>query len=168
MSSVTQVCSEDGAHVQQPVAEAPPNPKAESEKVETSESSEEISSTSRGPGVQMKEILSPPYVDHKPEHPAQLKDLKMKYAEDAMLRSVDTCQDFCLFNLFVCLFVCFYRFSVIPKKKYPDGATPSQITQHNVDHSYCLEMVLSQECKNGTSLMCALDRYTVLVFVFCR
>ncbi|KAK5894808.1 hypothetical protein CesoFtcFv8_011461 [Champsocephalus esox] len=37
-----------------------------------------------------------------------------------------------------------FRFSVIPEKKYPAGATPEQITQCSLDQSYALESVLEK------------------------
>uniref|UniRef100_A0A3P8SG91 Protein AAR2 homolog n=1 Tax=Amphiprion percula TaxID=161767 RepID=A0A3P8SG91_AMPPE len=39
------------------------------------------------------------------------------------------------------------RFSKIPKKTYPDGATPAQITQCSMDLSYALETVLEKNHK---------------------
>ncbi|KAM9785700.1 protein AAR2 homolog [Neosynchiropus ocellatus] len=36
------------------------------------------------------------------------------------------------------------RFSVIPEKNYPSGATPAQITQYSMDLSYTLELVLEK------------------------
>eukprot|EP00794_Sanderia_malayensis_P019963 gene19963-21917_t len=34
------------------------------------------------------------------------------------------------------------RFTAVPKKKYPDGASPSEITKCNLDHSYTLNRML--------------------------
>eukprot|EP00112_Aurelia_sp_Birch-Aquarium-sp1_P013383 Seg2838.8 transcript_id=Seg2838.8/GoldUCD/mRNA.D3Y31 product="Protein AAR2" protein_id=Seg2838.8/GoldUCD/D3Y31 len=34
------------------------------------------------------------------------------------------------------------RFTVIPEKKYPDGATPADITKYSMDHSFALESML--------------------------
>lgn len=39
------------------------------------------------------------------------------------------------------------RFSVIPKKTYPPGATPAEITQCSLDLSYALEIVLEKNHK---------------------
>ncbi|XP_020785590.2 protein AAR2 homolog [Boleophthalmus pectinirostris] len=39
------------------------------------------------------------------------------------------------------------RFSVIPKKTYPPGATPAEITQCSMDHSYALDVVLENYYK---------------------
>ncbi|XP_042197744.1 protein AAR2 homolog [Callorhinchus milii] len=36
------------------------------------------------------------------------------------------------------------RFSNIPKQKYPDGATPAEITKYNMDFSFTLESVINQ------------------------
>ncbi|XP_037336682.2 protein AAR2 homolog [Pungitius pungitius] len=36
------------------------------------------------------------------------------------------------------------RFSVIPEKKYPPGATPAEVTQCSLDQSYALETVLQR------------------------
>ncbi|KAK7884191.1 hypothetical protein WMY93_027314 [Mugilogobius chulae] len=36
------------------------------------------------------------------------------------------------------------RFSDIPKKTYPPGATPAEITQCSMDHSYALDLVLEK------------------------
>ncbi|XP_061760359.1 protein AAR2 homolog isoform X2 [Nerophis ophidion] len=36
------------------------------------------------------------------------------------------------------------RFSVIPEKTYPPGATPAQITQCSMDHTYALEIVIEK------------------------
>lgn len=40
------------------------------------------------------------------------------------------------------------RFSRIPKRLYPEGSTPQQITKHSMDSSYRLQSVLS-ECYQG-------------------
>ena len=37
------------------------------------------------------------------------------------------------------------RFSKIPKQKYPDGASPVEVTKYSMDHSYVLENLLKSE-----------------------
>ena len=34
------------------------------------------------------------------------------------------------------------RFTVIPKRKYPEGASPAEITKYSMDHSYVLRTIL--------------------------
>ena len=34
------------------------------------------------------------------------------------------------------------RYTPIPKKKYPEGASPAQITKHNMDSTYQLQTFL--------------------------
>ncbi|XP_023654760.1 protein AAR2 homolog [Paramormyrops kingsleyae] len=41
------------------------------------------------------------------------------------------------------------RFSHIPKQTYPPGATPAQITQFSMDHSYALERLLEANYKEN-------------------
>lgn len=41
------------------------------------------------------------------------------------------------------------RFSEIPKHKFPDAATPSQITTHSMDKSYTLDYVIENCHNNG-------------------
>ena len=41
------------------------------------------------------------------------------------------------------------RFTVIPKKKYPDGATPSEMSKYSMDHSYVLQNLLSSDYKDN-------------------
>ena len=41
------------------------------------------------------------------------------------------------------------RFSEIPKRKFPDTATPSQITTHSMDKSYTLDYVIENFHNNG-------------------
>lgn len=36
------------------------------------------------------------------------------------------------------------KYTSIPKKKYPDGATPAEISKYSMDSSYTLDMVLSE------------------------
>ena len=35
------------------------------------------------------------------------------------------------------------KFTEIPTKNYPEGATPAEITRHSMDHSFKLEQLLS-------------------------
>ena len=45
------------------------------------------------------------------------------------------------------------RFTVIPERKYPDGATPAEITKYSMDHSFALESMLqSLEYLNGKKI----------------
>ena len=44
------------------------------------------------------------------------------------------------------------RFTKIPKQKWPDGASPMEITKYSMDHSYVLESVLKSEAYKGFSL----------------
>ncbi len=41
------------------------------------------------------------------------------------------------------------RFSDIPTQKHPIGATPTEITLHNMDFSYALETLLENHYENG-------------------
>lgn len=38
----------------------------------------------------------------------------------------------------------YLRLSQIPKKNYPEGSTPSEITRHCMDSSYVLEVLIAQ------------------------
>lgn len=38
----------------------------------------------------------------------------------------------------------YLRLSQIPKKSYPEGSTPSEITRHCMDFSYVLEVLIAQ------------------------
>lgn len=40
------------------------------------------------------------------------------------------------------------RFSSIPKKKYPPGATPAEITKHSMDHSFLLTSLINSNYAN--------------------
>lgn len=42
-----------------------------------------------------------------------------------------------------------YRFTEIPQQKHPIGATPMEITLHNLDLTYTLETFLECNYKNG-------------------
>ena len=35
------------------------------------------------------------------------------------------------------------RFTPIPRRKYPEGATPAQVTKYSMDHSYVLQSILN-------------------------
>ena len=35
------------------------------------------------------------------------------------------------------------RFTPVPRRKYPEGATPEQVTKHSLDHSFVLKSILS-------------------------
>ncbi|XP_043946047.1 protein AAR2 homolog [Protopterus annectens] len=37
------------------------------------------------------------------------------------------------------------RFTKVPKKMYPDGATPAEITKYSMDLSYALEIIINQQ-----------------------
>lgn len=52
-------------------------------------------------------------------------------------------------NIVKILGVC--RFSHIPSHKYPEGATPAQISHHNMDLSYCMETML-KNYSNGIQI----------------
>ena len=39
------------------------------------------------------------------------------------------------------------RFTQIPKKKHPEGASPCEMSKYNMDHSYVLERLLASEYK---------------------
>lgn len=52
------------------------------------------------------------------------------------------------------------RFSVIPQKTYPPGATPSQITQFSMDLSYALETVLENYKEQPLNLLGMFYVYT--------
>ncbi|KAI8789044.1 protein AAR2 [Biomphalaria glabrata] len=41
------------------------------------------------------------------------------------------------------------KYSTIPKKKYPDGATPGLISKYSMDSSYVLELVLTERFKGS-------------------
>ena len=47
------------------------------------------------------------------------------------------------------------RFSKIPDKKWPENATPAEITKYNMDHSFVLENLLNSELysKNSTAIL---------------
>ena len=46
------------------------------------------------------------------------------------------------------------RFTVIPEKKFPDGASPSDITKYSMDNSFVLESLLSSfSNSNGMHLL---------------
>ncbi len=41
------------------------------------------------------------------------------------------------------------RFTSIPKRSYPDGASPAEITKYSMDHSYVLNTILSTKHSGG-------------------
>lgn len=41
------------------------------------------------------------------------------------------------------------RFTSIPRLKHPEGATPTEVTQHNIDLSYTLESLIETNYENG-------------------
>ena len=44
------------------------------------------------------------------------------------------------------------RFSKIPEKKWPEGATPAEVTKYSMDHSYILENLLKSELYSKNNL----------------
>ena len=44
------------------------------------------------------------------------------------------------------------RFSKIPEQKWPDGATPAEVTKYSMDHSYVLENLLKSDAYRGNNL----------------
>ena len=44
------------------------------------------------------------------------------------------------------------RFSKIPEQKWPDGATPAEVTKYSMDHSYVLENILNSDVLVGNNL----------------
>ena len=44
------------------------------------------------------------------------------------------------------------RFSKIPEQKWPDGATPAEVTKYSMDHSYVLENLLNSDAYRGNNL----------------
>ena len=76
------------------------------------------------------------------------------------------------------------RFTEIPKQRYPDGASPQEVTKHSMDSSYILETLLSTKYpsnKNGIlgeiqfAFICflvaqvyeAFDQWKKLVHILC-
>jgi A1 cistron-splicing factor AAR2 len=44
------------------------------------------------------------------------------------------------------------HFTTIPKK-YPDGATPAQLTKYSMDSSYALEKLIEENCKTDLEIL---------------
>jgi A1 cistron-splicing factor AAR2 len=45
------------------------------------------------------------------------------------------------------------RFTAIPRQKYPDGATPAEITKYSMDHSYVLRTLLDNSYREITDIL---------------
>ena len=60
----------------------------------------------------------------------------------------------CVVGNFLMDAVHFLRFSEIPTRKYPPGASPSDITRYNLDHSYVLQSMLQDVYHASELCMC--------------
>lgn len=57
------------------------------------------------------------------------------------------------------------KYTRIPKKKYPDGATPAEISKYSLDSSYTLDLVLSERFHKDINIFLGEVQYAFVCFL---
>lgn len=59
----------------------------------------------------------------------------------------------------------YVTYSTVPQKKYPEGATPAEITKYSMDSSYALDLVLKNRFQNDSHKILGEVQFAFLCFL---